>query len=129
MAWERWQEWYAELKGQQYKTAGAIRRMLNRKLSMAWETWQQVCEEMRRQRELLASAMRKFMRAKLFLGWNSWRAWWEEQKRIAFMLQGCHCTPGPTAPRAIPNFIAGGFRCGAAHEKPAALDGLGKMAV
>ena len=40
-----------------------------------------------------------------------------------------HCTPGPTAPRAIPNFIAGGFRCGAAHEKPAALDGLGKMAV
>ena len=38
--WESWQFWYAELKAQQFKVAGAIRRMLRRKLSMAWEQWQ-----------------------------------------------------------------------------------------
>ena len=44
MAWERWQEWYADLKDQQFKVAGALRRMLHRKLSMAWEKWQ-VCRK------------------------------------------------------------------------------------
>ena len=33
-AWERWQEWYALLKEQQFKLAGALRRMMNRQLSM-----------------------------------------------------------------------------------------------
>jgi hypothetical protein len=34
------QAWYAELKDQQFRLAGALRRMMNRKLSMAWEQWQ-----------------------------------------------------------------------------------------
>ena len=65
MAWEQWQFWYDQVHaaphkprhkpapktpghphshpqviGQQMRLAGAIRRMLNRKLSMAWEQWQ-----------------------------------------------------------------------------------------
>jgi hypothetical protein len=60
MAWEQWQQWYAELKAQnpklcqwlqllkseplvqdqQFRLAGAIRRMMNRELSAAWEKWQ-----------------------------------------------------------------------------------------
>ena len=34
------QFWYAEFKDQQSKLAGALQRMMNRKLSMAWEQWQ-----------------------------------------------------------------------------------------
>ena len=34
------QFWYAQVKKQQFKLAGAIRRMMHRKLSMAWEQWQ-----------------------------------------------------------------------------------------
>ena len=40
MAWEQWQQWYADIKDQQFKLAGALRRMMNRKLSMGWEQWQ-----------------------------------------------------------------------------------------
>ena len=40
MAWEKWQQVYADLKFANRMGGGAIRRMLNRKLSMAWEKWQ-----------------------------------------------------------------------------------------
>ena len=34
------QEWYAIIKDQQFRLAGALRRMQNRQVSMAWEKWQ-----------------------------------------------------------------------------------------
>jgi len=39
-AWERYQEWYADMRNSMFFCSGAIRRMQNRKLSMAWEQWQ-----------------------------------------------------------------------------------------
>ena len=62
MAWERWQvscvplllyqqpydaccllkEWYEDFLRQRDQLAGALNRMLKRKMSMAWESWQ-VC--------------------------------------------------------------------------------------
>ena len=40
IAWEKWQQTAAEMKEQQSSMGGALRRMLNRKLSMAWEVEQ-----------------------------------------------------------------------------------------
>ena len=40
MAWEKWQEWYAEMKDQQRLMGGALNRMRNFHLSKAWEQWQ-----------------------------------------------------------------------------------------
>ena len=45
--------------------AGAVTRMLKRKLSMAWEQWQFWYEDLLRQRDLLASAMARIQKLKL----------------------------------------------------------------
>ena len=56
-AWEKWQQVYADLKFANRMGGGAIRRMLNRKLSMAWEKWQFTAAEMARQQFLLQGAI------------------------------------------------------------------------
>ena len=72
MAWERWQQWYAELKDQQFRLAGALRRMMNRQLSMAWESWQEWYADLMEQRRKLAHALARLMHRKLAMAWITW---------------------------------------------------------
>ena len=65
MAWEKWQQVYADLKFANRMGGGAIRRMLNRKLSMAWEQWQAVAVELRYQQMLLRRGLMRMIKAKL----------------------------------------------------------------
>ena len=51
-AFNRWVEWYEDIKQQQFRISGAINRLMNRKLSMAWERWQFWYEEMMEQIQL-----------------------------------------------------------------------------
>ena len=46
-----WRQQAADAKHVAFAGGGAIRRMLNRKLSQAWEQWQQVAAEMKAQQE------------------------------------------------------------------------------
>jgi len=65
---------------------GAIRRMLNRKLSMAWEQWQQVCQEMRDQRAAMRRAVVRMINRKLSMAFNAWAEWYvdmlEQERRL-----------------------------------------------
>ena len=61
-AWEKWQQVYADLKFANRMGGGAIRRMLNRKLSMAWEKWQFTAAEMARQQFLLQGAINRMLK-------------------------------------------------------------------
>ena len=45
-AWQKWQQVCVDMKFANRMGGGAIRRMLNRKLSMAWEKWQSTAAEM-----------------------------------------------------------------------------------
>jgi len=58
--------------------AGAVKRMINRKLSMAWEQWQQVCQQMRDERAAMERAMRKFLNQALFAAYNRWLEWYDD---------------------------------------------------
>jgi len=78
MAWEKWQFTAAEMARQQHLMAGAVRRMIFRKLSMAWEQWQQVCQEMRDQRAAMDAAMRKFLNQALNSAFNRWIEWYDD---------------------------------------------------
>jgi hypothetical protein len=50
---------------EQFRLAGALRRMMNRTLSMAWY------EDMTEQRRKLDQALRRMMHRKLSMGWLS----------------------------------------------------------
>ena len=65
MAWEKWQQVYQDLKFANRMGGGAIRRMLNRKLSMAWEKWQYEAAEMKRQQMLIRRGLMRMMKAKM----------------------------------------------------------------
>ena len=39
-AWNKWHEFYMQIKDQQFKMMGALNRMKHLKLSQAWEQWQ-----------------------------------------------------------------------------------------
>merc|ERR1711934_1347992 len=81
-AWNAWQQVYADLKFANRMGGGAIRRMLNRKLSMAWEKWQFEAEEMKRQQLLLRGLMR-MIHAKMAAAMATWRQQAADAKRQA----------------------------------------------
>ena len=91
MAWEQWQFWYAEVKDQQFKLAGALKRMMNRKLSQAWEQWQYWYAEVMDQKARLANALIRLINRKFCMAWNKWREWYEnvkdQQRKLAGALQ------------------------------------------
>eukprot|EP00658_Telonema_sp_P-2_P063369 TRINITY_DN520_c0_g1_i12.p1 TRINITY_DN520_c0_g1~~TRINITY_DN520_c0_g1_i12.p1 ORF type:complete len:171 (-),score=28.51 TRINITY_DN520_c0_g1_i12:52-564(-) len=71
---------------------GAIRRMLNRKLSMlnrklsmAWEQWQQVAAEMAYQQKLLQGAVNRMLKRQMSMAWEKWQAVYQDQKFAARM--------------------------------------------
>ena len=53
---------YADLKFANRMGGGAIRRMLNRKLSMAWEKWQFTAAEMARQQFMMQGAINRMLK-------------------------------------------------------------------
>jgi hypothetical protein len=57
---------------------GAIRRMLNRKLSMAWEQWQQVAAELAEQQLAIRRALLRWKNAALSAGFLAWLEMAEE---------------------------------------------------
>eukprot|EP00658_Telonema_sp_P-2_P063382 TRINITY_DN520_c0_g1_i3.p1 TRINITY_DN520_c0_g1~~TRINITY_DN520_c0_g1_i3.p1 ORF type:complete len:119 (-),score=25.93 TRINITY_DN520_c0_g1_i3:157-513(-) len=75
MAWERWQEVYQDLKFANRMGGGAIRRMLNRKLSMkrkmsmAWEKWQQVYQDLKFANRMGGGALNR----KLSMAFEKWQ--------------------------------------------------------
>merc|ERR1712086_1151628 len=71
--WEKWQQVYADLKFANRMGGGAIRRMLNRKLSMAWEKWQFTAAEMARQQFLLKGAITRMLKRKMSAAWEKWQ--------------------------------------------------------
>merc|ERR1719182_330369 len=67
---------------------GAIRRLLNRKLSMAFEKWQYEAAKMKAEKEALENALHKFRNSKMFAGWNTWRSWAEDMRRQQHAMKG-----------------------------------------
>merc|ERR1711865_640927 len=59
---------------------GAIRRMLNRKLSMAWEKWQFTAAEMARQQFLLAGALNRMVKRAMSMAWEKWQQVYADAK-------------------------------------------------
>jgi len=82
------QAWYAELKDQQFRLAGALRRMMNRKLSMAWETWQQWYADLLHQRFILNGAIHRMLKRKLSMAWEKWQFWYAEFMQQKFLMAG-----------------------------------------
>ena len=76
MAWESWQQWYAEHMDLMHRMRGAVNRMLKRKLSMAWEQWQFWYAEVKDQQFKLAGALRRMMNRKLSMAWEQWQFWY-----------------------------------------------------
>ena len=64
MAWQKWQAEYENMKFANRMGGEAIRRMLNRKLSMAWEKWQFTAAEVARQQFML-----RMLNSKLSMAW------------------------------------------------------------
>eukprot|EP00658_Telonema_sp_P-2_P009285 TRINITY_DN13486_c0_g1_i15.p2 TRINITY_DN13486_c0_g1~~TRINITY_DN13486_c0_g1_i15.p2 ORF type:complete len:126 (-),score=27.93 TRINITY_DN13486_c0_g1_i15:161-538(-) len=73
MAWEKWQQVYADLKFANRMGGGAIRRMLNRKLSMAFEKWQFTAGELARQQFMLGGAVKRMMARQVSMAWEKWQ--------------------------------------------------------
>ena len=78
MAWERWQEWYADVMEQIRLMKGAMGRFMKRQLSMAWERWQFWYEDFMRQKMLLKQAMKRMMHRKLSMGYQRWVEWYQD---------------------------------------------------
>merc|ERR1711957_67907 len=93
-AWEKWQQVYADLKFANRMGGGAIRRMMNRKLSMAWEQWQQRCQDMREQRAAMRRAVLRMIYRKLSMAFNAWAEWYadmlEQERRLRRALYSWH---------------------------------------
>jgi hypothetical protein len=68
-----WQEWYALLKDQQFRLAGALRRMMNRQLSMGWEKWQEWYAQIKDQQRLMGGAISRFMKRQMSMAWEQWQ--------------------------------------------------------
>ena len=63
--WNQWRTWAAEMRRQQCMMAGAVRRMLNRKLSMAFEQWQWVTAVLKDQAFKAGGAILRMLNCKL----------------------------------------------------------------
>merc|ERR1712166_964109 len=68
-----WRLAAAEAKAQAFMAGGAIRRMMNRKLSMAWEKWQYESEQMKLQKMLLRRGIMGVIAAQLARAMSTWR--------------------------------------------------------
>jgi len=69
-AWQKWQQVCVDMKFANRMGGGAIRRMLNRKLSMAWEKWQSTAAEMACQQFMLAGAMSRLLKRAVSAAWE-----------------------------------------------------------
>ena len=88
MAWEKWQEWYAEMKNQQHLMSGAANRLRNYHLSRAWEKWQEWYEEKVALLFRMQGAIRRMMNRQLSKAWEKWQFWYEEFMREKYLLNG-----------------------------------------
>ena len=70
MAWEKWQEWYAEIKDQQRLMGGALTRFMQRQLSMAWEKWQDWYAQHMYEMRLLGGAANRLRNFHLSKAWE-----------------------------------------------------------
>ena len=73
MAWEQWQFWYADMMDQRRKLDQALRRMMNRKVSMAWLRWREWYLDLLDQQFKLAGALKRMMNRKLSMAWEQWQ--------------------------------------------------------
>ena len=80
MAWEKWQQVYADAKFANRAGGGAIRRMLNRKLSMAWEKWQFTAAEMARQQFMVQGALNRMLKRQMSMAWEKWQQVYADAK-------------------------------------------------
>merc|ERR1719199_111710 len=91
-----WREQAADAKRQAHLAGGAIRRMMNRKLSMAWEQWQQtaaelraLADERRRKQMAMRRALMKWQLQQLSMGWNTWHNWYlERMEQLRLLRRG-----------------------------------------
>ena len=67
---------------------GAVRRMLNRKLSMAFEKWQTEAAQMSHEKKMLGGAIRRLLHRKLSMAWEQWQQMANETKWQQQLLQG-----------------------------------------
>merc|ERR1712086_689034 len=73
MAWEKWQFTAAEMARQQFMLAGALNRMLKRKMSQAWEKWQATYAEGKYLAHTMGGALTRWMNQKLSACFNKWK--------------------------------------------------------
>jgi len=83
-AFQRWQEWLADLARQKAFLQGAVRRMQNMKLSKGWEKWQEWYAEIMHERALLARGIGRMLHRQLGMAVGRWVEWYSdimEQRR------------------------------------------------
>jgi len=88
MAWEKWQQWYADLMEQKRFMAGALRRMLHRQLSMAWERWQEWYESVKQQQHIMQGALHRMLRRQLSMAWEKWQEWYTQHVQMLYQMEG-----------------------------------------
>jgi len=74
---------------QRRKIAGAMNRMMKRKLSMAFEKWQYEAQEAKRSQYFLSGAIKRMMNRKLSMAFEKWQytaAVMKEQERLTLTL-------------------------------------------
>merc|ERR1711865_589995 len=84
----KWQFTAAEMARQQFLLAGAITRMLKRKMSQGWEKWQQVYVDLKFANRMGGGAIRRMLNRKLSMAWEKWQFTAAEMARQQFMLAG-----------------------------------------
>ena len=91
----RWRDVAGEMKAQRQAMSGAVRRMLQRQLSMAWEQWEEFAAQSRaaqderdRKRAGMKRAVAYMQNRKLAGGFNTWHEQAalgrEQQKLLGF---------------------------------------------
>ena len=58
---------------ERFLLAGAVKRMLKRKLSMAFEKWQFTAAALAREKFLLGGALKRLVLRKLSMAWEQWQ--------------------------------------------------------
>ena len=77
-----------EMKRTAFLLAGALNRMLKRKLSMAFEKWQYEAQEAKRSAYLLAGAINRMLKRKLSMAFEKWQYEAQEMKRAKYAMNG-----------------------------------------